>query len=77
MFARGTGTCFLVGMVPTMHSTDLIKLLLEDGWRLSRVNGSHHIHVHPNKLGHVCVPHPKKDLGKGLTHKVLKTAGLK
>ena len=27
--------------------------------------------------GHITVPHPKKDLGKGLVHKILKQAGLK
>ena len=42
-----------------------------------RVVGSHHIFKHPTKPGHISVPHPKADLGKGLIHKLLKQAGLK
>jgi predicted RNA binding protein YcfA (HicA-like mRNA interferase family) len=33
--------------------------------------------VHPVIAGHLSVPHPKKDLGIGLVHKLLKQAGLK
>jgi len=29
------------------------------------------------RAGHISVPHPKKDLGTGLVHKLLKQAGLK
>lgn len=41
---------------------------------LDRVTGSHHIFVHPTIPGHLSVPHPKKDLGKGLVHKIKKAA---
>lgn len=67
----------LVGMIPTMKSADIIKLLEADGWRLRTVRGSHHIFQHAAKPGHISVPHPKKDLGVGLAHKLLKQAGLK
>ena len=60
-----------------MNSADLIKHLLADGWVLRASKGSHHIYVHPNKPGHITVPHPKKDLGIGLVNKILKQAGLK
>ena len=60
-----------------MKSADVIKLLEADGWRLRVVRGSHHIFQHPAKPGHISVPHPKKDLGVGLAHKLLKQAGLK
>lgn len=60
-----------------MRSADLIKLLEEAGWTLRSVKGSHHVFRHPNRSGHVSVPHPKKDLGAGLVHKLLKQAGLK
>ncbi|MGL4766554.1 MAG: type II toxin-antitoxin system HicA family toxin [Formosimonas sp.] len=60
-----------------MKSKDIIKLLEEDGWQLRGVRGSHHVFNHPTKGGHISVPHPKKDLGVGLTHKLLKQAGLK
>jgi len=60
-----------------MRSAEVIKLLEADGWRLRSVRGSHHVFQHPTKPGHLSVPHPKKDLGPGLVHKLLKQAGLK
>jgi len=64
-------------MIHTIGSRDLIRLLEADGWRLSRTRGSHHQFVHPRKPGTVTVPHPKKDLGPGLVHAILRQAGLK
>jgi predicted RNA binding protein YcfA (HicA-like mRNA interferase family) len=46
-------------------------------WRLQRTRGSHHQFVHQTKVGTITVPHPKKDLGKGLVLAILKQAGLK
>jgi predicted RNA binding protein YcfA (HicA-like mRNA interferase family) len=45
----------------TMKSADLIRELKSAGWVLDRVRGSHHVFYHPSRLGHVTVPHPKKD----------------
>jgi predicted RNA binding protein YcfA (HicA-like mRNA interferase family) len=58
-------------------SRDLIAALHAAGWRLDRVSGSHHVFHHPTKPGTVVVPHPKKDLGKGLLRAIRKQAGLK
>lgn len=63
--------------VTTMRSADLIKVLEADRWKLRNVKGSHHVFDHPMKPGHIGVPHPKKDLGVGLVHKLRKAAGLK
>jgi predicted RNA binding protein YcfA (HicA-like mRNA interferase family) len=52
-----------------------IKQLEADGWELRGVRGSHHIFKHPIKPGHISVPHPK-ELGVGITHKLLKQAEL-
>ncbi len=60
-----------------MNSRDLIKELMGDGWTLRRSKGSHHQFAHPNKPGAVTVPHPKKELGKGLVNAIRKQAGLK
>jgi predicted RNA binding protein YcfA (HicA-like mRNA interferase family) len=60
-----------------MQRRDLIRLLQSDGWRLQRTRGSHHQYAHPTKPSTVTVPHPKKDLGKGLVQAILKQAGLK
>lgn len=67
----------MVGTIPTMQSLQLIKQLEADGWMLRGSKGSHHVFTHPTKPGHVSVPHPRKDLGVGLVHQILKQAGLK
>jgi predicted RNA binding protein YcfA (HicA-like mRNA interferase family) len=59
-----------------MTSGELIKKMLKAGWVLRSVKGSHHVYTHPDRLGHVTVPHPKKDLGTGLLHKLLKQTDL-
>lgn len=64
-------------IIHTMQSRDLIKLLQSDGWHLQRSRGSHHQFMHPTKPGTITVPHPKKDLGKGLVQAIRKQAGLK
>jgi predicted RNA binding protein YcfA (HicA-like mRNA interferase family) len=60
----------------TMRSADLIRLLKSGGWKLDRVRGSHHVFKHPDRAGHLVVPHPKKALGKGLVAAIRKQAGL-
>jgi len=59
-----------------MGSKELIKRLEASGWQLIRVKGSHHIFSHPDRNGHITVPHPRKDLGVGLSKKIQRQAGL-
>ncbi|WP_175960166.1 type II toxin-antitoxin system HicA family toxin [Burkholderia pyrrocinia] len=59
-----------------MSSSELIRMLEADGWRLVRTKGSHHHFKHPTKPGLATVPHPNKDLPMGTTKSILKTAGL-
>jgi predicted RNA binding protein YcfA (HicA-like mRNA interferase family) len=59
-----------------MKSADLIRELEAAGWGLDRVRGSHHVFKHPSKPGIVVVPHPKKDLGRGLVTAIRNQAGL-
>ena len=61
----------------TMNSAELTKRLEQAGWVLRGVKGSHHVYTHPVRGGHISVPHPKKDFGAGLLHKLLKQAGMK
>lgn len=63
-------------IIHTVTSAQLIKKMLSAGWELRSVKGSHHIYTHPDRPGHITVPHPKKDLGTGLLHKLLKQADL-
>lgn len=57
------------------ESKGLIRLLKQNGWSLDRVNGSHHIFIKDDKT--IVIPHPRKDLKKGLYNAILKQAGLK
>ena len=64
-------------IIHTMTSSQLIKKMLKAGWVLRAVKGSHHVYTHPDRPGHISVPHPKKDLPQGTVNSVLKQAGLK
>ena len=64
-------------VISEMSSADLIRLLKDDGGQEVRVRGSHHQFRHLTKAGTVTVPHPKKDLSKGLVIAILKQAGLR
>lgn len=59
-----------------MTSADLIRELQRAGWKLDRVRGSHHVFKHPARAGHVVVPHPKKELGRGLVQAIRHPAGI-
>jgi predicted RNA binding protein YcfA (HicA-like mRNA interferase family) len=65
----------MVVIITIMNSKQIIKQLEADGWVLRGVRGSHHIFKHPIKPGHISVPHPK-ELGVGITYKLLKQAEL-
>ena len=63
-------------MIHTMNSQEFIKMIEKAGWELVNVRGSQHVFRHPIKPGHISVPHPRKDFGKGLAQKLMKLAGL-
>lgn len=73
----GLDATSVVCMIHIMKSADLIKELEENGWVLDRVKGSHHVYKHPTIPEIITVPHPKKDLGRGLVNSARKIAGLK
>ncbi|MBV5271584.1 MAG: type II toxin-antitoxin system HicA family toxin [Afipia sp.] len=52
------------------NSRDITRRLQKEGWTLERVTGSHHVLKSPISGKTVVVPHPKKDLGKGLVHAI-------
>ena len=58
-----------------MTSADLIKELKANGFALVSVRGSHHKYRNKANVT-VVVPHPKKELGKGLVATIRKQAGL-
>lgn len=55
----------------------LCKLLVKNGWKLLRINGSHHIFCKDGEEARILVPvHTNKPLKRGLLSAILKTAGL-
>ena len=56
-------------------SRDIIRRLEDENWSLVRVAGSHHVFKHPTSGRTLVIPHPKKDLGKGLVRAIYKGAG--
>ena len=56
------------------NSRDIKRRLESEGWILERVAGSHHVFKHPNSRDIVVLPHPKKDLGRGLVRAIYKQA---
>jgi len=60
-----------------MTGKEILKLLKKYGWKLDRVNGSHHI-MKKDGFPPLPVPvHGNKDLKKGTENKILKRSGLK
>lgn len=60
-----------------MSSADVIKLLEKNDWVLQRSAGSHHTFKKEGVAHIITVPHPRKDVPKGLLSTILKQAGLK
>lgn len=58
-----------------MKNADLIKEVENAGWRLDRVRGSHHV-FRKEGMRPVVIPHPKKQLGKGIVAAIRKAAGI-
>jgi predicted RNA binding protein YcfA (HicA-like mRNA interferase family) len=61
-------------MMRTMTSAAPIREIKSEGWVLDRVRGSHHVFKHESRVGHVVVPHPKKELGIGMISAIRKQA---
>ena len=60
-----------------VSSREVIRRLMNDGWYLVNVSGSHHHFAHKKKPGKVTVPHPKKDLPIGTIKSIARQAGIK
>ncbi|HBT16029.1 MAG TPA: addiction module toxin, HicA family [Firmicutes bacterium] len=57
-------------------STELIKILNDDGWYFYKASGSHHHFKHPIKKGKVTIPHPRKDIPYKTAKNVMKQADI-
>ena len=61
-----------------MKTSEIIKIIEDDGWQKARQKGSHIQFIHPIKKGIVTIPyHGNKDIPIWLAVSILKQAGLK
>jgi predicted RNA binding protein YcfA (HicA-like mRNA interferase family) len=61
-----------------MKVSDVVRLLIDDGWFLVCTRGSHRQFKHARKRGRVTVPGKvSDDLAPGTLNSILKQAGLK
>jgi len=56
---------------------EIERIILNDGWSLKAVKGSHHQYIHPLKQGKVTIPCHNKDIAPVIIKSILKQAGLK
>ena len=60
-----------------MRFREIEKIVLNDGWELVDVRGSHHQYKHPTKTGKVTIPNHRGDIPQRVVNSILKQAGLK
>lgn len=61
-----------------MKSSELYRMLTQDGWYVVSQSGSHKKLRHKTKSGVIIFPdHGNHEVGKGLEKKLLKQAGIK
>jgi predicted RNase H-like HicB family nuclease len=47
-----------------MNFQEIERIVLNDGWTLKTIKGSHHQYVHPMKPGKVTIPHNRRQIMK-------------
>jgi predicted RNA binding protein YcfA (HicA-like mRNA interferase family) len=61
-----------------MKCSELLRLLLRDGWYVVSSKGSHLKMKHPEKTGIIIFPdHGSNEMGKGMEIRIKKEAGLR
>ena len=59
-----------------MKSSELNRLILKNGWLVTRQRGSH-VNYEKNGISYTATFHGSKEVGKGLEMKIKKDMGLK
>jgi len=59
-----------------MHSRTVLRARIAAGWEVVRVTGSHHQLRYEQSRFVVTVPHPKKNLTRGLVRAIERQTGL-
>ena len=53
-----------------MRFREIEKIVLNDGWELVDVRGSHHQYKHPTKTGKVTIPNHRGDIPQRVVRRV-------
>jgi predicted RNA binding protein YcfA (HicA-like mRNA interferase family) len=59
-----------------MKFQEIERVILNDGWTLKAVKGSHHQYIHWTKPGKVTIPHHSGDIAPVIIKSILKQAGI-
>jgi predicted RNA binding protein YcfA (HicA-like mRNA interferase family) len=59
-----------------MKFLEIERIILNDGWTLKTIKGSHHQYVHPVKQGKVTIPYHPRDIAPVVIKSILKQAGI-
>jgi predicted RNA binding protein YcfA (HicA-like mRNA interferase family) len=59
-----------------MKFEEIERILVQDGWTLKAIKGSHHQYVHSSKPGKVTIPYHSGDISPVIIKSILKQAGL-
>jgi len=60
-----------------MKFQEIERIILNDGWKIKTVKGSHYQYIHSHKLGKVTIPYHTGDIAPVIINSILKQAGLK
>jgi predicted RNA binding protein YcfA (HicA-like mRNA interferase family) len=71
------GVCIITINEDAMDRQAVIRALKRDGWFEVNQVGSHKQFKHPEKMGRVTVPHPKRDIPQGTLRSIEKQAGIR
>jgi predicted RNA binding protein YcfA (HicA-like mRNA interferase family) len=56
---------------------EIERIILNDGWGLKTIKGSHHQYIHTSKPGKVTIPYHTGDIAPVIINSILKQAKLK
>jgi predicted RNA binding protein YcfA (HicA-like mRNA interferase family) len=62
--------------LPSLTPTQIMKILIKNGFLIDRIKGSHHILINEETKTRVVIPMHKKDLPKGTLYEIIKQSGL-
>ena len=70
-------TCYNRKGNKRMRFREIEKIILDDGWILVDVRGSHYQYKHPTKPGKVTIPNHRGDIPIRVVNSILRQAELK